>query len=44
MGNLENFLSQTTVTDGVYNATTWCGSNNKKESIGYDKVGRQKHP
>jgi hypothetical protein len=28
---LTEFLSQNTVTDGVYNAATWCGDNNKKE-------------
>jgi hypothetical protein len=28
---LTDFLSQTTVTDGIQDATTWCGSNNKKE-------------
>jgi len=30
---LTDFLSRTTVTDGVYNATTWCGGNNKKEKL-----------
>ena len=30
---MTDFLSRTTATDGVYNATTWCGGNNKKEKL-----------
>lgn len=30
---LTEFLSQNTITDGVYSAATWCGGNNKKERL-----------